>query len=219
MMSSMIRAYNLQNNRPKSILLYKNTETGLFSFSDMETEVNEKLVPLEKLSLDLIENLGSMTRIEVSIVSGISLDVCDNILTELQISGLIEIREYDKKLLENNLNEIEKEIGDEWRTPYVKEMISKNFLKQFIITNKGREANKKGSKTIIKNTKLNMMIVGDPFHLFYDKVNLRADGYEVVQINDNSTKNILNISEDFSNYTGIKPIAISSSTVIVLFLT
>ena len=92
-MSSMIRAYNLQNNRPKSILLYKNTETGLFSFSDMETEVNEKLVPLEKLSLDLIENLGSMTRIEVSIVSGISLDVCDNILAELQISGLIEIRE------------------------------------------------------------------------------------------------------------------------------
>ena len=132
MMSSMIRAYNLQNNRPKSILLYKNTETGLFSFSDMETEVNEKLVPLEKLSLDLIENLGSMTRIEVSIVSGISLDVCDNILAELQISGLIEIREYDKKLLENNLNEIEKEIGDEWRTPYVKEMISKNFLKQFL---------------------------------------------------------------------------------------
>ena len=214
MMSSMIRAYNLQNNRPKSILLYKNTETGLFSFSDMETEVNEKLVPLEKLSLDLIENLGSMTRIEVSIVSGISLDVCDNILAELQISGLIEIREYDKKLLENNLNEIEKEIGDEWRTPYVKEMISKNFLKQFIITNKGREANTKGSKTIIKNTKLNMMIVGDPFHLFYDKVNLRADGYEVVKINNNTTKNILNISEDFSNYTGIKPIAISSSTVI-----
>ncbi len=174
----------------------------------------KKLVPLEKLSLDLIENLGSMTRIEVSIVSGISLDVCDNILAELQISGLIEIREYDKKLLENNLNEIEKEIGDEWRTPYVKEMISKNFLKQFIITNKGREANKKGSKTIIKNTKLNMMIVGDPFHLFYDKVNLRADGYEVVKINNNTTKNILNISEDFSNYTGIKPIAISSSTVI-----
>ena len=193
MMSSMIRAYNLQNNRPKSILLYKNTETGLFSFSDMETEVNEKLVPLEKLSLDLIENLGSMTRIEVSIVSGISLDVCDNILAELQISGLIEIREYDKKLLENNLNEIEKEIGDEWRTPYVKEMISKKFLKQFIITNKGREANTKGSKTIIKNTKLNMMIVGDPFHLFYDKVNLRADGYEVVKINNNTTKNILNI--------------------------
>ena len=62
MMSSMIRAYNLQNNRPKSILLYKNTETGLFSFSDMETEVNEKLIPLEKLSLDLIENLGSMTK-------------------------------------------------------------------------------------------------------------------------------------------------------------
>ena len=59
MMSSMIRAYNLQNNRPKSILLYKNTETGLFSFSDMETEVNEKLVPLEKLSLDLIENTAS----------------------------------------------------------------------------------------------------------------------------------------------------------------
>ena len=103
----MIRAYNLQNNRPKSILLYKNTETGLFSFSDMETEVNEKLVPLEKLSLDLIENLGSMTRIEVSIVSGISLDVCDNILAELQISGLIEIREYDKKLRPNNDNKSE----------------------------------------------------------------------------------------------------------------
>ena len=29
-----------------------------------------------------------------------------------------------------------------------------------------------------------------------------------------TTKNILNISEDFSNYTGIKPIAISSTTVI-----
>jgi len=213
MISSSIRAWNASQNRYPSIFLYQKTPTGIFSITDVEAEVTEDLLPLELLCLQLTDYLEKITRIEVHALSGVSIEVANDMLHDLQLNGLIKLTEYDAEKLHTNIEKLSCQLGDDWLTPHIKEISGRALLQQFQLTEEGKQSVNSGQKTIRKNVDLNLAITGTPFYLFYDTFDLKSDGYELISMDRNLVKYILGHAESHAEYTGIKPLSIGASSV------
>ncbi|MHA2501531.1 MAG: hypothetical protein ACXAE3_01480 [Candidatus Kariarchaeaceae archaeon] len=213
MISNSIRAWNTQQGRKPCVFLYHNTTTGIFSLTEVEAEVTEPLLPLEQLALALIGHLSNVTRIEVHAFSGISLDICQDTLESLHLHGLVKVREYDSSLLFDNIKTLTHDIGDDWYTPIIKKITQRKLLKQYELTDMGLKSVKTLTKTVVQTKNFDIIVTGEPFYLFYDTFDIKTDGYEMVDMDPNLTKHLLGHTEQFSKYTGIKPLAIGPSTI------
>ena len=213
MISNNIRAWNSQQGRFPNVFLYHNTTIGIFTLTEVEAEITEPLLPLEQLSLALIGYYESLTRIELHAFSGISISICQDTLDVLHLHGLIEIRDYEPELLKDNISSLLKELGEDWYTPHVKELTQRKLLKQYILSKEGKRSLKDLTKTVIQTRDLSIIVSGNPFYLFYDKFDIKSDGFELVEMDPNLTKHLLGHTEKFAKYTGIKPLAIGPSTI------
>ncbi|MFV2014593.1 MAG: hypothetical protein ACC656_04155, partial [Candidatus Heimdallarchaeota archaeon] len=116
-MSSVIRDWCKTRKIFPNVFLHKVSNVGLFSISNVEAEIHKRLEPLEKACLEMLLVFDRISRIELYIFTGLSLSVCEQTMQILEQNELIEVVEYDKEILQDNLTRLEQEVGSDWKLP------------------------------------------------------------------------------------------------------
>lgn len=196
-----------------NIFLHKVSSVGLFSISNIEAKIQKKLEPLEKACLGMLQIFDRTTRIELHIFTGLSLSVCENTLQNLEQNNLIEVVDYNKKLLDENLARLEKEVGTDWKLPTIMSILDRKLIKQFQITDIGKEAISDSGKTIVDLIDLDIMITANPFYVFLDSVRLRPQGFDTLNMTPELTYSILNLTKSIEKRSGIQPISITNHSI------
>ncbi|MCE7734501.1 MAG: hypothetical protein GPJ54_06465 [Candidatus Heimdallarchaeota archaeon] len=212
-MSTAIRDWCKSRKIFPNIFLHKVSSVGLFSISNIEAKIQKRLEPLENACLNMLLIFERTTRIELHIFTGLSLSVCENTLQNLEHNNLIEVVEYDKKILDDNLTRLEKEVGTDWKLPTIMSILERKLIKQFQISDIGKEAISDSGKTIVDLIDLEIMITANPFYVFLDSVRLRAQGFDTLNMTSELTYSILNLTKLIEERSGIKPISITNHSI------
>lgn len=212
-MSTAIRDWCKSRKIFPNIFLHKVSSVGLFSISNVEAKIQKRLEPLEKACLNMLLIFDRTTRIELHIFTGLSLSVCENTLQILEQNNLIEVVEYSKKYLDDNLTRLEKEVGTDWKLPTIMTILERKLIKQFQITDIGKEAISDSGKTIVDLINLDIMITANPFYVFFDSVRLRPQGFDTLSMTPELTYSILNLTKLIEKRSGIQPISITNHSI------
>ncbi len=212
-MSKSIRDWCVGRKIYPNLFFNKVSNVGIFSISQIEAKLHQQLEPLEKLCLKMLVSFEKITRIEVHVFSGMSLSICENALQRLEANELIEIVEYDSDLLNDNLHRLEIETGNGWKTSGLEELLKRKFIKQFQITKQGIQSISDEGKTVVDLIDLNMMITGNPFYVFMDKVRLKPQGFDELVMSADLTYTVLNLAKSIQERSGITPISITNHSI------
>lgn len=212
-MSKSIRDWCVGRKIYPNLFFNKISNVGVFSISQIEAKLHQQLEPLEKLCLNMLVSFKKITRIEVHVFSGMSISICENALQRLEAIELIEIVEYNRNVLNENLTRLETETGDEWKTSGLEELLKRKFIKQFQITKQGLQSIKDEGKTIVDLIDLNMMITGNPFYVFMDTVRLKPQGFDELAMSADLTYTVLKLAKSIEDRSGITPISITNHSI------
>lgn len=212
-MSKAIRDWCVGRKIYPNIFFNKVSNVGVFSISQVEAEIHLQLEPLEKLCLKMLISFKKVTRIEVHVFSGMSLSICESALQKLESIELIEIVDYDDNMLSENLSRLENESGSDWRMSEITELLKRTFIKQFRITKSGLQSIKDEGKTVVDLVDLNIMITGNPFYVFIDKVRLKPQGFDELPMSSDLTFTVLNLVKSIQERSGITPISITNHSI------
>lgn len=213
MISQSIRAMEIQQKRTPSIFIYQNSPMGIFNITGVEAEVKSKLDAVSWICLSLANTFGKVSRIEIHAISGIDEKLIQNHLDQLATYSLLETISYDEQALNKNIKRIDTEIGSDWKTTSIKAILSRNLLRQFTISNTGKEAIKDSNKTVIDSVTLDLAISGTPFHIFNAKLNPRANTYQEIEMDPELISKVVSLAKDKKDVSGINPLSISSNSV------
>ncbi|MDH5402004.1 MAG: hypothetical protein OEY49_05900 [Candidatus Heimdallarchaeota archaeon] len=211
-MSLSNQLFQNKSQRP-NVLIANTTGMGIFSFQKIEAILNIPLEPLEYMSLQLMNEMGNITRIELHIISGMDLDRCNQVLNELFDDGLAELKEYDKEGLDANLQRVSKLLDDDWKTPVISRLMSRKQMKQYGITPKGSACLSNREKSITSTTDIDYIFTAVPFMVFYSPVNIKFNGYEKIILNSELISSILTLSSSKHKKKGVRPLAVNPDTI------
>lgn len=186
---------------------------GIFNITGVEAEVKSKLDAVSWICLSLANTFGKVSRIEIHAISGIDEKLIQNHLDQLATYSLLETISYDELALNKNIKRIDTEIGSDWKTKSIKAILSRNLLRQFTISNTGKEAIKDSNKTVIDSVTLDLAISGTPFHIFNAKLNPRANTYQEIEMDPELISKVVSLAKDKKDVSGINPLSISSNSV------
>lgn len=186
---------------------------GIFNITGVEAEVKSKLDAVSWICLSLANTFGKVSRIEIHAISGIDEKLIQNHLDQLATYSLLETISYDELALNKNIKRIDTEIGSDWKTTSIKAILSRNLLRQFTISNTGKEAIKDSNKTVIDSVTLDLAISGTPFHIFNAKLNPRANTYQEIEMDPELISKVVSLAKDKKDVSGINPLSISSNSV------
>lgn len=213
MLSSSIRSWCFKRKIKPLIFLRRTTAVGLFSITNVHAESTFDLEPNDNLALALCDELGSLTRVELYIVSGQSVELCEKAINRLTKDGLLENQEFSKSDFDSNLERLSKEFGSEWKASYVDRIVNRKLILQFRITPTGKEALKSKNKKVSNISDLDIIIMSKPFNLYYDKIPVRSHGFEEIQMSPELTYQVLKLASENNQGNSVKPVSLGSKSI------
>ncbi len=217
MFSNTLRTWSKHNkNFDASIMFKVTTGVASFHFSRIEARTRTPLEPIEWLTLKAAEVFGTITRIEIHILSGFTLAVVEDVLNKMEESGLLNIEEFDRDSLNRNLAKLEREFGDEWKTHQIINILNRPYIIQYTLTDDGKKALEENFKTLEEIVDLNVFVIGTPFKLFFDELVLKAQSYEEVDVDTQLANKVLFLAQKEGEglESGMVPLAITNDTAI-----
>jgi transcriptional regulator CtsR len=215
--SNSIREHSEKNlGITPTILLRHRTPCLIVELSRVEAIISSKLEPIEWIVLGVANYFSTITRLEPHIISGFALDIIEEILEMLLESNHLELINFNRSELEDNLKCLTLEVGDDWKTPNIERILDRVYIKQFKITEKGKNAFKVSKKEIQDIINLNLVITGYPFKLFFDKIQLKQQGYDIFEPSTELIRKILHLSiqEGEKLENKLIPLALGGDSVI-----
>ena len=192
MFSNSIRDHLLKTKKKKAVILLKRkTGIGIFNFSAVNAEIITNLNPFETLVLSACKLLKKITRIEVSALTGFSIDFANEILKELLITRHIDLVEFNRESLKENLKKIDQDLGTHWKTAQFDRIKSRKKIAQYQITKLGEKALLKNERKYFGTTELNLLVLTAPFLIFFDKLNLKQVHLDAIEPNPELIDKIL----------------------------
>lgn len=217
MFSNSIRDFAEKNKGlTPAIIMRMRTPLSVIEMTKVESLITSKLEPIEWIVLKVTDFFGKITRIEPQIVSGFSLEVIKEILEVLLESDHLKLVEFDPDCLEHNISNISKEVPEEWRTKEIDRILSRQVVKQYSLTSKGKKALENAQKEIQDVINLDLVVTGSPFKLFFDKVQLKTQSYETMELSNDLVRKILHVAieEGKKLPNKIVPLALGGDSII-----
>ena len=181
MFSQSIRDYSHKTkNLLPSLLLKKETSLVFFKFSSIEALVTSKIEPFEWSALATCKAFEKITRIELHIITGFSLDFVEDVLNSLVNSGHLVPVKYNRKHHLANLKQIDMQVEAGWKTKQITRILSRQLIKQYQLTEQGKESLKIGRKAVEGTVDLNLILSIDPFKLFFHEAFLKQIALEEI---------------------------------------
>lgn len=213
MISQTIRNWTKNHKFSTNILLYQYTPVGLFRITDVDTRVRTKLEAIEQLILALAKSMSKITRIEVSVVTGLEISLIEPTLDKLTKNQLIKLSEFDSSILKQNIDRLRGEFGDEWETPKTKRILDREYVKQFEITHTGEHALETNKKSVSEILDLDLVITGKPFSVYQGTVGLQQEGYDDIEMTPQLVSQVLTLTASNKSADHIIPKQINIQTV------
>jgi hypothetical protein len=193
--------------------LYQYTPVGLFKITEVETQVQTQLEAIEQLILSLAKSMTKITRIEVSVVSGLEISLIEPTLDKLNKNRLIKLSEFDSLILKDNMDRLRGEFGNEWENPKTKRILDRQYIKQFEITPTGENALLTNKKSISEILDLDLVFTGKPFSVYQGSVGLQQEGYDDIEMTPQLVSQVLNLTASNKSADQIVPRQINMQTV------
>ncbi len=213
MISQTIRNWTKNHKFSTNILLYQYTPVGLFKITDVDTQVRTNLEAIEQLILALTKSMSKITRIEVSVVSGLEISMIEPTLDKLTKNQLIKLSEFDGSILNQNMERLRGEFGNEWENPKTKRILDRQYIKQFEITPTGENALATNKKSVSEILDLELVLTGKPFSVYQGSVGLQQEGYDKIQMTPQLVSQVLNLTASNKSADHIIPKQINMQTV------
>lgn len=219
MFSNSIRDYTSRNTFTPAVLFKHDTPASIINITQVEAVVSSKLEPIEWISLAAAQQLHAITRVEILALTGFSLELIEDTLDVLLESGLLNLIDYDADILQQNIDRLIAEFGSEWMNAQVTEITNREYVKQYSISKKGATFLKKGKKEIHDVLDLDMIVTANPFKLVYEKVTLKHQSYEEIDVSVDFVNQIMHLAvlEGDKLENRIHPVAIGGDSVVTAF--
>ncbi|MCY3414667.1 MAG: hypothetical protein INQ03_23660 [Candidatus Heimdallarchaeota archaeon] len=212
MISQNIREWTSNQQKYPSLFIYQNTPMGIFTISDVIAGVRSKIEALEWLCLSLAEKFTKISRIEVSVTSGLHYNLIDDQLERLVQHQLLKVIPYDKEIFLQNLSNLELEFGNDWKTPMIQKIINQDSVKQYTLNDRGEMALEQGHILIEDIILLPVVITGNPFSVFNIDLYPRPNTYKEIDMNPDLVGQILTLAKQKSSISGIDPIGVNATS-------
>ncbi len=199
-----------------SLILKTKTPVASFKFTKIEAKTHTQLEPIEWLILKSADAFEKITRVEIHAISGFQLHVINEVLQKLEDSGLLNIVDFDRTALEKNLERLENEFGEDWKSPELQKILNRPELVQYSISDTGRKAMNQNLKVLEEIIDLNVFVTAYPFKLFFGELNVKPQSFEELDVTADVANRVLHLAklEGKKLENGIIPLAVTNETAI-----
>ena len=171
MMSKIEEFLRNSTDKTSRIFLRKNASYGNLSVTNCYLHTQDTPNSIEKVIADTALLFGVISRIEISLITGLSLPVIDFELERMSIEGyLIHVDNFNKNKLQKNIKEIKKDLQNriisEDNYFELNRLLESYYIKQYKLTENGINLSKKNQKNSIEfreELDCSMVIIDEKF--------------------------------------------------------
>ncbi len=199
-----------------NIILKHNTQAAFFSFTDLQVNMISDLEPLEWLILTSLDQFDKITRLEISLLSNITLSDAEDELEKLLNQGLVQLVDYDKSTAEHNVEMIKTDLEEVWVDNTLSQLLERPSLLQYQLTSEGKKSLKQKKKQVNQVKNLDFIITEDPFKLYLEEYHLKHQSFDEINVDTDLANRVLHLAKEEGKTLKEKiiPIGVTGNTVV-----